>query len=284
MRALAWLSLIVMTPAVAAPHASVELVPTAKASPGPVALGQVAHVHADDLDLMRQLVNLPVGRAPAPGEQAILQRASLAQWVRRHTGIAAERVAWSGAQESKVLGVLAELRGEELARVAVDAARAQFAARGRDVDVRARLVPRDLPLPAGQLRFEVRGLAQASGSQRMVAWVDVWAGGWFVRSVPVGLEMAAADVPGSEGTATADMPLTPAAERPPTDRSSREPLAVARGDWAVLQAREGAVVLESRVEVLQDGRPGQKVRVRQQGAGGSLFARVLGHGRLELAP
>jgi flagella basal body P-ring formation protein FlgA len=63
-----------------------------------------------------------------------------------------------------------------------------------------------------------------------------------------------------------------------------EPRVVARGDWATLHSAAGAVTLESRVEVLQDGRPGQRVRVRQQGATGPVFARVLGAGQLELVP
>lgn len=61
-------------------------------------------------------------------------------------------------------------------------------------------------------------------------------------------------------------------------------LAVARGEWAVLRATEGSITLESRVEVLQDGRAGERIRVRAQGVAGPMFARVVGPGRLELAP
>ena len=43
-------------------------------------------------------------------------------------------------------------------------------------------------------------------------------------------------------------------------------------------------MLESRVEVLQDGHPGQRVRVRQPGGAGLVMARVVGRGELELAP
>lgn len=79
------------------------------------------------------------------------------------------------------------------------------------------------------------------------------------------------------------MPLAPREERA-ASAAPREPLAVSRGDWAVLRSGEGVVSLESRVEVLQDGRPGQKVRVRQHGADGPILARVVGRGLLELAP
>jgi flagella basal body P-ring formation protein FlgA len=67
-------------------------------------------------------------------------------------------------------------------------------------------------------------------------------------------------------------------------RAEVETLAVARGEWASLRSISGAVVLESRVEVLQDGRPGERVRVRQQGATGIVFARAVERGVLELTP
>jgi flagella basal body P-ring formation protein FlgA len=59
---------------------------------------------------------------------------------------------------------------------------------------------------------------------------------------------------------------------------------VARGEWATLRSGAGAVTLESRVEVLQDGQAGQRVRVRAAGATGIVFARVLGPAQLELVP
>jgi flagella basal body P-ring formation protein FlgA len=60
--------------------------------------------------------------------------------------------------------------------------------------------------------------------------------------------------------------------------------AVSRGDWASLVTRQGPLSLESRVEVLQDGQPGQVVRARPANATGVLSARVVGPGRLELQP
>ena len=60
--------------------------------------------------------------------------------------------------------------------------------------------------------------------------------------------------------------------------------AVSRGDWATLTTQNGLVALESRVEVLQDGRIGQSIRVKQVSANGAVLARVSGPGRLELQP
>lgn len=60
--------------------------------------------------------------------------------------------------------------------------------------------------------------------------------------------------------------------------------AVGRGRWARLLARSGDVSVESRVEVLQDGRQGQIVRVKVPGARGEVLARVVGQGEVELQP
>ena len=60
--------------------------------------------------------------------------------------------------------------------------------------------------------------------------------------------------------------------------------AVMRGNWAHLQARSGDVSVESRVEVLQDGREGQVVRVKVPGSSGEVLARVTGPGQVEVQP
>jgi flagellar basal body P-ring formation protein FlgA len=58
--------------------------------------------------------------------------------------------------------------------------------------------------------------------------------------------------------------------------------AVLRGQWASLRSGAGAVTLEARVEVLQDGRPGDRVRVRQPGATAAVVAKVIAPGQLEV--
>ena len=60
--------------------------------------------------------------------------------------------------------------------------------------------------------------------------------------------------------------------------------AVVRGQPAHLLARSGEVSVESRVEVLQDGRQGQVVRVKVPGASGEVLARVTGPGQVEVQP
>ena len=268
----------------AAPKASIELLARASVATPGVVLGDVARIHASELGLMRTLVNLPIGRAPRSGEAALLQRADLVQWVRRQLGIMPDGVAWSGAEEARVLRAAPQLKGEDIARAALDAARARLRAEGQQLDIEARSLPRDLDVPEGKLRLEVRGLEGGPWPRRLVVWVDVWAERRFVRTGPVSLQLAA------DGATPPDTPQAgdgllqrtgPFARAP---EGERNPAAVSRGEWAILHSVEGGVTLESRVEVLQGGRPGQRIRVRAQGASGPLFARVLGPGRLELSP
>jgi flagella basal body P-ring formation protein FlgA len=69
-----------------------------------------------------------------------------------------------------------------------------------------------------------------------------------------------------------------------TDSHLEATPAVARGNWAHLLARSGDVSVESRVEVLQDGREGQVVRVKVPGSSGEVLARVTGPGQVEVQP
>lgn len=59
--------------------------------------------------------------------------------------------------------------------------------------------------------------------------------------------------------------------------------AVARGNLASLRSVSGAIALESRVEVLDDGVVGQDVHVRLPGATEAIMARVTAPGRVEVA-
>jgi flagella basal body P-ring formation protein FlgA len=58
--------------------------------------------------------------------------------------------------------------------------------------------------------------------------------------------------------------------------------AIVRGDYATLHAFQGAIELESRVEVLQDGIVGQPVRVKLPGASSAIVARVTAQGQVEV--
>lgn len=266
-----------------APRATIELLPNAQVQGGTVVLGQVARLHASDLETMRRLVQLPIGRAPQPGKVAVLQHEVLARWIRHETGLSPAQLEVGGSRESQVLGTRPRVRGEDIADAAAQALRAWLAARSLAADIEVRAPVRDVDIAGGEVRLESRPVEYGVPRRHMVLWVDIWMAGALVRTVPVSLEVL-----GSAAAARADTgagALLP--ERPelqPSATRAAEPLAVMRGEWATLRSVAGPVVLEAAVEVLQDGRAGEKVRVRQRGAAALVMARVVGPARLELAP
>jgi flagella basal body P-ring formation protein FlgA len=178
-------------------------------------------------------------------------------------------------------------------------------------------------VPAGTTSWRVRPLGQIPMAKRMLVWVDVFAMDRFVRSLPVVFEVsvfalvtvATTSLPsGSTLLASqvaereidiAGVPLSRSLGSIPgsvnaagskrlrrgvrsgevlTQGDLQDLPAVSRGQWASVTSLNGAVVLESRVEVLQDGMVGQTVRVKQANSAGSMLARVSGPGRLEVQP
>jgi flagella basal body P-ring formation protein FlgA len=264
----------------AQPRTSIELLAQADVQGDTVLLGHVARLRSSDLAVMRRLVHLPIGRAPQPGQVAVLKQESLAPWIRRQTGIAAADLDVRGAQESLVTGSAGMVKGEEIGRAAAESLRAWLRARSVQAAVHVRVPPRDVQVYGGAMRLEPRPIEQSVPRKRMVVWVDVWAADVLVRTVPASLEL--------DGLEASDValqgPLEERAERSSTSAATGEPFAVLRGEWATLRSVSGPVVLEAAVEVLQDGRSGQKVRVRQRGATAVVMARVLGPGQVEVAP
>lgn len=261
--------------AVSASTATIELLPRVEVSGESVSLGQVATLRTTDLGLMRKLVELPIVRAPRLGEELSIDHSRLAEWVGRTAGIPREQLAWRGAAETHITRKATRLAGADIANVAARALEHALTNSGLTSMAMVATQPADMDLPGGDIRLYARAVQQARLRDRTVVWVEVWAGAAFVRSVAVTFQTSVTVAPPAPPTAQ------PGAAHPshPTP-----PVAVARGEWAAMRTGAGAVALESRVEVLQDGRPGDKVRVRQSGATGIVFARVLSPGQLELAP
>lgn len=261
----------------AAPRASIELLPQVEVTGEEVLLGQVARLHSPELVLIRELVQLPIGRVPRNGEPAYVQRSALADRVRRALGLAAPDLSWHGSEVSRVTQATRELKGSELAQAATEALREGLARHGIAGALRVARWPRDLAIPVGEVQLRARPLDAATPRRRMLVWVDVWSEGVFLRTVPVAMEVEAilpSQAPDS-GVSAVPSAVAPAAP---------SPLLVERGGWATLRSSDGAVALESRVAVLQDGRAGDHVRVRAPGGGGVVFARVVGRAQLELVP
>lgn len=84
-----------------------------------------------------------------------------------------------------------------------------------------------------------------------------------------------------------DLPPGPFQELPERSRDTRSTGAetwVTRGAQATLRVRQGRIVLESTVLVLQNGRIGESVQVKRPNTLGSLSATVVGPGVVEIRP
>jgi flagella basal body P-ring formation protein FlgA len=302
--------------ALAAPEARIELLPQVQVGTGTVALGQVTRLHANDLALMRALADLSIGRAPPAGETVRLERKALELWVQKRVHVLQRHIVWDGPDQSRITASTRRISGEEIAAVAGSAIRDWLEAQSDRHEIRIQRMPRDLDVPEGALRLQPRSLAGSQLRKRMVVWVDVWAADRFVRTVPVAFGVTAwAEAEAASARIDAGAPLAAGSVRrhevdlaahsgaraidPPMEggRRARHTVRegevlrpsdterspeVVRGQWAALRAQAGAVLLESRVEVLQDGRTGDKVRVRQPGATAAMVARVMGPGQLEV--
>jgi flagellar basal body P-ring formation protein FlgA len=174
-------------------------------------------------------------------------------------------------------------------------------------------------LPSGVDRLNVRPLSTQALSKRMRVWVDAFEGDQFVRTIPVDFNVHVyAAVP----VARVDLPM--GALLPPNDLELREmdiaslgtdPLwtqdrpvegyrlrqevrkgealtrsrvegmpAVLQGNSAKLVLKDGDLQVETQVQVLEDGRIGQQVRVRAKNSQEQILARVSAPGVVELQP
>lgn len=302
---------------------TIELLPQVKVRSAQVTLGQVAYLTSSDLPALRRLLAVPLGTAPVAGNTVSLDRATLTRWLRSQAGLRDGHIQWAGAQASAITTATRELGGHEIEQAAREALQSWLSERSQRAEVRALAVPRDLQLPEGAAELVVRPIDDTQPRKRMLVWVDVWAGGRFVRTLPVSFEVSAwAIVPASSSGAPAgapldvralalsevDVTLLPAAAIPagalPAMASTgaqrlRRPVhpgealtvrhlesvpAVERGQWLTARSVAGSVALESRVEALQDGRVGQTVRVKQANSANSISARVTGPGQVEVQP
>lgn len=281
-----------------------------------VTLGDVAVLSAPDLTRLQNLMSLPLGHVPLNGENITLERDILMRWIQARTGIRPQEINWTGTPSCEVHLAVRNLEGDMIAASAREYLLDWLKSRGMRAELRLNRSPRDVTTPIGEVGIKVRPLPEGLPlSKRMVVWIELFGSdGRFLRAVPVGFEVSAY-APGyvaigdmAIGRQLSETDLTVkelewaargALPESPTGRVLRlrrplvagEPLtrahieavpSVSRAQWATLRMSKGLVNLESRVEVLQDGQPGDTVRVRLPKATGAILARVIGAGTLEI--
>lgn len=300
----------------------VRVLPQAAVHRTPVRLGDVAAVESTDAGLAQQFREIPIGSAPNEEALVSLERRRLAAAVRslqRNSGV---DLRWSGAAAVTVSfdAVQQRVGGAEFADAARPLLREWLATRASASSMELARAPSDQVLPMGSVVLEVRPLAAGQPiASRMKLWVDVLVDGRFVKAVPIDFvvqvwqpawvarrdlrpgeqpqeqllerrEVEAAQYGGrlyaGEGSVfgSSRMRTTLLAGRPLLSEQMETMPAVVRGGHATLISRRGAVELEALVQVLDDGRPGQTIRVRPVASKGVVEALVVDVGQVEVKP
>jgi flagella basal body P-ring formation protein FlgA len=76
---------------------------------GQVRLGDIAVIHTQDLPTIQRLVALPLGAAPPQGSESVVERETIARWVRRRLGLRPDAVAWAGAFDVFIRGTMPQI-------------------------------------------------------------------------------------------------------------------------------------------------------------------------------
>ena len=91
----------------------IDLRPAVVAHHEQVVLGEVADIHALDLDTIRRLVSLPLGTRARAGSESVVRREVLERWVRLRLGVPRADVFWGGAAEAVVRTPWDEVRAPD---------------------------------------------------------------------------------------------------------------------------------------------------------------------------
>jgi flagellar basal body P-ring formation protein FlgA len=282
-----------------------------------VVLDEIATLRTTNLQMLRRLMELPLGQAPRPGSEALLKRERLEHWIRSRVGIAPEQLIWKGAEQTRVRTAVQRLAAQRMEEVARTALQQWLQPRTSRFSVETARAVQEVSLPPGNVVVAARALpANAQPTSHMVVWVDVSVDGAFVRAMPVSFQVEAfreawvvSDTIAAGTSLTGhlleakELPVmarpvalvTPKGGdirsvrrlhpgEPVTQENTQKLAAVRRGDMVSLQFRAGPVQLEGRAEALQEGELGQVVRVRMTGAAMPLHARVIEPGRVEAMP
>lgn len=301
--------------------ARISLPDHVQVSQSDVRLGDIASLASPDPAILRRLMDLPLGRAPRAGQSFVLERDVLARWIRGHAGLQGDQITWQGAAFTDISLRSRDIPGDDIVALADKTLRQQLGDQlpaGTRIELQPVAVPRDLAIADELVEIKPRPTAAAL-APRMTVWVDVGGAGRVQRSVAVVFEVAvygpvvvaARDIPAGASLLAGDvevreqnMAMAAASQKKPARQFSdgqrlRRPIRagetltvahtetvpdVARGSWAVLETRQAGLNVQSRAEVLQDGRAGQMVQVKPVNATASLLARVAGPGRVEMYP
>lgn len=297
-----------------APVVDVELRPVAQVGHVQVTLGDVAALRGDSEEKLSWLRSMSLGAAPRSGT-VIVTRGQIERWIKTHAGSNQPNLRWYGAGQVEIGSAQQKVSGSHIADTAKKALQEWLTGRAERSEISELADTRDAMVAPGKLRVIARAPTDDMPHRRMLVWVDIWVDDAFVRVVPVSFAVqayqtayvarqdvrvgrivqdhefdsrqidiaeSAAPVAVLKDAATWRMKHSVSRGGVLLKNQVEEAPAVARGESATLRSQVGVLTLESKVEVLQDGYPGQMVKVRLAAASGAVLARVTGAGLLEM--
>jgi len=276
-------------------------------------LGDVAVLQSDDAGLLARCQAIGMGRTPWSGERLVLDRATLAARLATH-GVGGDRVCFTGADEVVVTRAEAVTPADAVATAArtflekvrpapaecqwrlIRSPDALTAPAGSQVALTAALAPHHA---RGEAKVVVTATAdgQPVGSaeavfrlayphRRLVAARDI-APGEVVTPENTKVLLTVADTPDSGdwsapfgGTAVraiaAGSEILPGLARPP-----KAEIVVHRNEAVVMRLAGECFTVTALGKALEDGRPGERIRVQNVDSGRIVLARVTHDGAVE---
>ena len=217
-----------------------------------ILLGDIARIHVLDDVLQARLAQLEVGPAPIPGGSRKVNMGQV-QVRMRQQRIDPAQFSFQGPTEISVTAVAERVAGSSIEQAAVEAvcAHAGHALEPEDVKVVRFDYPQGLTVPPGPVALEASVVPPGADAALVRANVKVIVGGAAARTVPVWLEITA-------------------------------PPMVARGSSVLLVAAGPGVHVTAPAVALEDGRPGQRIRVKNTASGVEAAGRVVGPGTVQV--
>ena len=282
-----------------------------------IVLADIAVVSCDNLSTIRRVLSIPMGTVNSTSKSILVQREEIERWVSRQLAPMRQSVTWSGANAVLLEFPTQELGGDKIVAAAEEELKRWLAGRGDRSNLQLIQLPTTLILPEGEVAAVARPIGkQTEVRQRMSILVDVAVAGKILRTVSVSFEIelyrralvTKRDILFGETIDKASLmfeefDITKLSSNPMLNLGDERklraknnvrkgqilmenaveavPLAQ-RGEWATLVMSNGTLELESRVEVLKEGKLGDVIPVRAATSTGTIFARVIGEGKLEV--
>ena len=211
-----------------------------------ILLGDIARVQVLDDVLRARLVQLEVGAAPIPGGTRKINMGQV-QVRMRQQRIDPASFSFQGPTEVSVTAVAERVAGRSIEQAAIDAvcADAGYALEPDSVKVIRFDYPQGLTVPPGPVVLAASVVPPGADAALVRANVKVIVGGVAIRTAPVWMEIIA-------------------------------PLMVSRGSSVLLVAAGPGVHVTVPATALEDGRPGQQIRVKNIASGVETVGRVVG--------